>query len=95
MPGLIGLLSHGNAQFTGVRLGGVEQAKFDRGGILRVEGKVNAFFSECGAERIGLSAPDFRVSFHNGAALSPNLRTTFSRQTMFRSTAADTVWRVA
>jgi hypothetical protein len=65
------------------------------GGILRVEGKVNAFFPECGAQWIGLSGPNFQVSFHDGAALSPNLRTTFSKQTMFHSTAADTVWRVA
>ena len=60
MPGLLGLLGHGNAQFTGVRLGRVEQAKLDRGGILRVEGKVDAFLSECGAQRIGLSAPNSR-----------------------------------
>jgi hypothetical protein len=43
MPSRIGLLGYGNAQFTGVRRGRVEQAKFDLDGILGVEGKVDAF----------------------------------------------------
>jgi hypothetical protein len=70
MPSRIGLLGYGNAQFTGVRRGRVEQAKFDLDGILGVEGKVDAFLSECGAQRIGLSAPNFQVSFHDGAVFS-------------------------
>ena len=75
MPGLIGLLGHRNAQLAGARLGRVEQAEFYRSGILRVEGKVNAFFSECGVQRF--SEPNFQISLHDGAVLSPNLKTPF------------------
>ena len=59
MPDLVGLLGHADADLLVGGVGAVKEAEIDAGGVLGIEGEVDAVAAPRGAQGIRLAEPDF------------------------------------
>ena len=59
VPDLVGLLGHADADLLVGGVGAVKEAEIDAGGVLGIEGEVDAVAAPRGAQGIRLAEPDF------------------------------------